>query len=91
MALGFDYPDPQIEATIVERESRAAPELAVRLVQLAVRTRRLRAEGSDEGGSTRMLVHAALLAGAGLAPHDAALQAIAEPLSDDPALGATLH
>lgn len=91
VALGFDYPDPQTEATIVEREGRAAPELAARLVQLAVRTRRLRAEGLDEGASTRMLVHAALLAGAGLAPHDAALQAIAEPLSDDPALGATLR
>jgi nitric oxide reductase NorQ protein len=38
-----------------------------------------------------MLVHAALLARAGLSPHDAAMQAIADPLSDDPELGSVLR
>jgi len=91
VALGFDYPDPPVEAGIVQREGQAAPGLAAQLVQLAIRTRRLRDEGLEEGASTRMLVHAALLAHAGLLPMEAALQAIAEPLSDDPELGAALR
>lgn len=91
VALAFDYPEPEAEAAIVAHEGGADGELALRLVQLATRTRRLRDEGLDEGASTRMLVHAALLVRAGLTPHDAALQAIAEPLSDDPEVGAVLR
>lgn len=91
VALGFDYPEPPVEAGIVVREGQATPELAGQLVQLAIRTRRLRDEGLIEGASTRMLVHAALLVHAGLSSLDAALQAIAEPLSDDPDVGATLR
>ncbi len=91
VALGFGYPEPGVEAAIVAREGGADGELAQRLVQFAARTRRLRDEGLDEGASTRMLVHAARLVSAGLAPHDAALRAIAEPLSDDPEVGAALR
>ena len=91
VALAFDYPAPEVEASIVAHEGAADRELAVRLVQLATRTRHLRDEGLDEGASTRMLVHAALLVRAGLTPHDAALQAIAEPLSDDPEVGTALR
>jgi nitric oxide reductase NorQ protein len=91
VALSFDYPDPPTEAGIVQREGLASPELAEQLVRFAIRTRHLRDEGLDEGASTRMLVHAALLARAGLSPHEAALQAIAEPLSDDPDVGAALR
>jgi nitric oxide reductase NorQ protein len=91
VALGFDYPAPETEAAIVEHEGGADSDLAKRLVQLGLRTRRLVDEGLDEGASTRMLVHAALLMRAGLSPQDAALQAIADPLSDDPDVGATLR
>jgi len=91
VALGFDYPAPETEAAIVKREGGADSDLAKRLVQLGLRTRRLVDEGLDEGASTRMLVHAALLMRAGLSPLDAALQAIADPLSDDPDVGATLR
>lgn len=91
VALSFSYPDPQTEARIVVREGFATPELAEQLVRLAVRTRRLRDEGLVEGASTRMLVHAALLVRAGLSLQAAASQAIAEPLSDDSDVGATLH
>jgi nitric oxide reductase NorQ protein len=86
VALGFDYPDAATEAAIVAREGGVDGALAQRLVQLAVRTRRLQDQGLDEGASTRMLVHAALLVRAGLAPQVAALQAMADPLSDDPEL-----
>ncbi|WP_439590570.1 CbbQ/NirQ/NorQ/GpvN family protein [Hydrogenophaga sp.] len=91
VALGFDYPEPGTEAAIVAHEGGVDGELAMRLVQLATRTRHLRDEGLDEGASTRMLVHAALLTRAGLSMHDAALQAIAEPLSDDPEVGTALR
>ena len=91
VALGFDYPAPEVEARIVAHEGGAHAELATRLVQLATRTRHLRDEGLDEGASTRMLVHAALLVRAGLTPHAAALQAIAEPLCDDAEVGAVLR
>jgi nitric oxide reductase NorQ protein len=91
VALGFDYPDPTTEAAIVAREGGVDDALAQRLVQLALRTRRLRDQGLDEGASTRMLVHAALLVRAGLPPQAAALQAMADPLSDDPELLEVLH
>jgi nitric oxide reductase NorQ protein len=91
VALGFDYPNPAIEATIVAREGGVDDATAQRLVQLALRTRRLRDQGLDEGASTRMLVHAALLVSAGLPLQVAALQAMADPLSDDPELLEVLH
>jgi len=91
VALGFDYPTPEVEAAIVAREGGVDAELAMRLVRLAVRTRRLREEGLDEGASTRMLVHAALLHRAGLPVRAAARQSIADPLSDDPQLAPSLR
>jgi nitric oxide reductase NorQ protein len=91
VALGFDYPEPASEAAIVAREGGVDDALAQRLVQLALRTRRLHDQGLEEGASTRMLVHAALLVRAGLPPQAAALQAMADPLSDDPELLAALH
>ena len=57
---------------------------------LAQRTRRLRNEGLEEGASTRLLVHAAQLVRAGLAPRAACLQAVAAPLADDPELAGVL-
>jgi nitric oxide reductase NorQ protein len=91
VALAFDHPEPLVEAAIVAREGGVDEALALRLVQLAVRTRRMADEGLVEGASTRMLVHAALLVRAGLAPHAAALQAVADPLSDEPEVLAALH
>ena len=91
VALAFDYPEPAAEATIVAREGGVDGAMARQLVQLAGRTRRLQDQGLEEGASTRMLVHAALLVRAGLAPQAAALQAIADPLSDDAELLAALH
>ncbi len=91
VALDFHYPAPEVEAAIVAREGGVDGELAMRLVQLGIRTRRLQDDGLDEGASTRMLVHAARLHRAGLALPAAATQAIAAPLSDDPELASALH
>lgn len=91
VALAFDYPEPATEAAIVAREGGVDDTTAQRLVALGGRTRRLQDQGLDEGASTRMLVHAALLVRAGLPPQAAALQAMADPLSDDPELVEVLH
>jgi nitric oxide reductase NorQ protein len=90
-SLAFDYPEAAAEAAIVAQEGGILPELAARLVALAQRTRRLQDDGLDEGASTRLLVHAAQLVRAGLAPREACLQAVAAPLSDDPALAGVLR
>lgn len=89
-ALAFGYPAPEVETAIVAAEGAVPPELAARLVALGQRTRRLQADGLEEGASTRLLVHAAQLARAGLPPREACLQAIAAPLTDDPELATVL-
>ena len=90
-ALEFGYPDSETEAAIVAREAGIERDLATRLVALGQRTRRLRDDGLDEGASTRLLVHAALLVRAGLTARAACLQAVAAPLSDDPELVSVLR
>ena len=82
-AIEFGYPDPAVEARIVEREGGVEPATAAKLVSVAQRTRRLVVDGLEEGASTRMLVHAAGLVRGGRSPRDACLQAIVLPLSDD--------
>ena len=90
-ALAFDYPTAEIEAAIVAREGEIDLDLAVRLVALGQRTRRLQDHGLEEGASTRMLVHAAVLLREGLPPRAACQQAIATPLSDDVDIGVALR
>jgi nitric oxide reductase NorQ protein len=91
VAMSFEYPDAVRETEIVVHEGGISPDIAMQLVSLAQRTRHLVAEGLDEGASTRMLVHAAQLMRAGRAPDEAAIQAVAEPLTDDPFLAETLR
>ncbi|MCB1791259.1 MAG: CbbQ/NirQ/NorQ/GpvN family protein [Gammaproteobacteria bacterium] len=83
VALEFDYPSAALEQTIVERESGIDAELAARLVKFAHMTRNLKGQGLDEGASTRLLVHAAKLIGAGVDPVVACRASIAQALSDD--------
>jgi nitric oxide reductase NorQ protein len=91
VAMSFGYPDPATETAIVAREGGVDEALAQRLVELAVRTRRMRDEGLEEGASTRMLVHAAHLVRAGRPLQAASLEAVADPLSDDPELSVALR
>jgi nitric oxide reductase NorQ protein len=83
-AMAFDYPDAEQEAAIVVRESGLDLERVAPLVAFGLRTRRLQGAGLDEGASTRMLVHAAMLVAQGLAPARACRLALVDPLSDDP-------
>jgi len=82
-ALDFQYPPADVEATIVAHESGVSPDVALRLVTLAARTRRLQGHGLQEGASTRMLVHAGQLIAQGVSALDACRMAVATPLSDD--------
>lgn len=82
-ALSLDYPTPELEALIVAQEAQIDQGAAKVIVGFGVRTRRLQAEGLDEGASTRMLVRAGELVAQGLRASDACRMALVEPLTDD--------
>lgn len=83
-AIGFDYPDERAEAEIVAKEARVGSNIADALVRVAQRSRNLRGHGLDEGASTRMLVHAAMLTRQGIPLAQACQMAIVLPITDDP-------
>jgi len=90
VAMDFDYPEAVVEAGIVAREGGVDADTARRLVKLGELTRNFKGAGLDEGASTRLLVHAAQLIGAGIAPQAACTAAVARALSDDPDMTGTL-
>jgi len=83
VAASFDYPPADLEASIVATETGCEPKVAERLVKLANKVRALEELGLAEKASTRLLVDAARLIRAGLAPRPACMAAIVQPLSDD--------
>lgn len=91
VTLHFDHPAPELEAGIVATEAGVSRPLAAQLVQVAQRIRRLHDRGLAEVPSTRLLVHAARLVVAGVAPIRAVETALAAPLTDDPELLATMR
>ena len=84
VSIEFDYPNANIEAEIVARESGLDEDTANRLVKFAIMTRNLKGNGLEEGASTRLLVHAAKLMTSGMSPTAACRGAICETLTDDP-------
>ncbi|TVT59073.1 MAG: CbbQ/NirQ/NorQ/GpvN family protein [Sedimenticola thiotaurini] len=91
VALEFDYPKPELEITIVARESGLDRALATQLVKFAGMTRNLKGSGLEEGASTRLLVHAAKLMAAGVPPVSACQGAVAQALTDDPEMLASVN
>jgi nitric oxide reductase NorQ protein len=91
VALQFNYPGAALESEIVVRESGLDRELAGRLVKFAGMTRNLKGSGLEEGASTRLLVHAAKLMVAGVNPVSACQGAIAQALTDDPEMLASVN
>jgi nitric oxide reductase NorQ protein len=89
-ALDFDYPESEVEAEIVSRESGVDADIAGKLVQVALRSRNLKGHGLDEGMSTRLLVYAGQLISKGIAPIAACRLALVRPLTDDPDMRDTL-
>lgn len=86
VALEFDFPPPDIEARIVERESGASRAVATALVALAGRLRQLQDRGLAEVPGTRLLIATARLASAGIDLRSACQASLVAPLSDDPSL-----
>jgi nitric oxide reductase NorQ protein len=83
VALDFDFPPPETEATIVVHESGVDASVAAGLVRLAQRVRRLRDQGLAEAPSTRLLVSTARLIAGGISPRQACRAALVGPLTDD--------
>jgi nitric oxide reductase NorQ protein len=90
VAMEFDYPGAEVEAQIVTTEGGIDAATAKKLVKLGELTRNLKGAGLDEGASTRLLVHAAQLIGAGVPAAAASTAAIARALTDDPDMTQTL-
>ncbi|MFE9320971.1 CbbQ/NirQ/NorQ/GpvN family protein [Nocardia sp. NPDC052278] len=90
VAIELGFPPIEVEEKIVAAEAGVDPQTAARLVQIGHAVRRAEGVGLREVASTRVLVTAGRLIADGLDPRDAALAAIAGPLSDDPAVTAGL-
>ena len=91
IALEFDYPEAEAESAIVAQESSIDIEDATRLVHLAGKIRQIREQGLAEGAGTRLLIYAGQMIRQGTDPARASKIAIAQPLTDDPGLLATLN
>ncbi len=83
IALEFDYPNADLEARIVSKESGVDRATADQLVKFAHMTRNLKGNGLEEGASTRLLVHACKLIAAGVSSVVACQAAIAQAVTDD--------
>ena len=90
VGFDFDYPTPELEASIVAAETGIALADAVRLVKIAGTARALKGHGLDEGISTRLLVYAATLIQGQVAPMEACRMALVRPITDDADIRATL-
>lgn len=91
VALSFDYPPAEVESEIVVGETGVDDATARKLVALASKLRGIEALGLAERPSTRLLVNAARLLGAGLPPRAACSHAIVEALTDDPEVASGLR
>ncbi len=83
IAVTFDFPDAELEKSVLIEEAGIDAELANDLVRLAESLRLLKNHDLDEAASTRLLVYAATLIKSGYPTHAACRAAIVEPLSDD--------
>ncbi|NMO91694.1 CbbQ/NirQ/NorQ/GpvN family protein [Actinomycetospora sp. TBRC 11914] len=83
VSIELGFPAPEIERAIVREEAGVGDDVADDLVRLAGAIRGIAEGGLREVASTRTLVAAATLVRAGLGFEEAALSAIAGPLTDD--------
>ncbi len=83
VALGLDFPEAEMEAEIVTRESGVDAATARQLVTLAGHLRNLRDRGLVEIPSTRLLVAVGRLVLGGIALKTACEVGLVAPLSDD--------
>lgn len=91
ITIELGFPPPELEIEIVSRESGVAPALAEDLVRLGQAIRNLQGSSLREAASTRTLVAAAQLVAEDIPPREAAIAAIAGPLTDDAEMTAGLN
>ena len=87
VAIEFGFPAPEIEESIIAHEAGVDHETAAALVRFGQAIRRLETGGLREVASTRVLIAAGRLTVEGLSLGEAALAAIAGPLTDDATVG----
>jgi len=83
MAIDFGYPTREQEADIVQRESGVEKAIAIELVKLGEKVRRLKGHALSEGVSTRLLVYAGRLIVEGIPIKRACEIAVASSLTDE--------
>lgn len=83
ISISLGFPPPEVELEVLCNEANIDRESAEELVGLAQAIRRLRDAGPREAASTRTLIAAAALMADGVSLREAALAAIAGPLTDD--------
>jgi nitric oxide reductase NorQ protein len=91
VGINFDFPPQDIEQKIIVNEvPGTTPALAATLVAVGHKARLLKDHGLEEGTSTRALVYAANMIGAGVAPIESCRVAIVNPITDDSELAEAL-
>jgi nitric oxide reductase NorQ protein len=84
IAINFDFPAEEVERKILVKEVPGTkPEMAQQLVAIGRKSRLLKDHGLEESTSTRALVYAANMIGAGLDPVVACQVAMVNPITDD--------
>ncbi len=83
VGMTFDFPAPELEQEIIQRETGIDEKTAQALVKLATALRVLKDHDLEEAASTRLLIYAARLIKSGMNASESCLAAMAEPLTDD--------
>jgi nitric oxide reductase NorQ protein len=83
ISLEFNYPKPDIEESIIIKESGVEDEVAKKLVSIAGDIRNLTDTDIQEAVSTRLLVYAAKLIVQGFDAYEASIHTIVQSLSDE--------
>ena len=84
IAINFDFPAEEVERKILLKEvPGTSAEIAQQLVAIGRKARLLKDHGLEESTSTRALVYAASMMGAGLDPVAACQVAMVNPITDD--------
>jgi nitric oxide reductase NorQ protein len=91
IAINFDFPQEEVERKILVKEVPGTKaEIAQKLVAIGRKARLLKDHGLEESTSTRALVYAASMMGAGLDPVTACQVAMVNPITDDAELADAL-
>ncbi|MCL4230274.1 MAG: MoxR family ATPase [Dehalococcoidia bacterium] len=83
IAIEFNYPPRDQEASIIAHEAGCSPQAANDLAKLGEKVRNLKEHGLGEGVSTRLLIYAGRLMAKGIPPRRACQVAVTWALTDD--------